>query len=86
MALRQQGARPVKPPVRIAVRIKGGNGFNRGRDLDNAAFKAILDLLRHAGVIAEDNVQHVTELRATYQEDRSKGAVATCSVELETIP
>ena len=77
-----QCAVPCKPPVRIEVRIKGGKGFNRARDLDNAAFKAVLDLLRHAGIIEEDNVQHVTELRATYQEDRTKGATATCTVEV----
>ena len=84
VSLRLQGGRAVKQPARVTLRITGGTGFNRSRDGDNL-WKAVLDLLRFVGVIESDCFVDLPELHAVYLEDRRKGAIATCTVEIETL-
>lgn len=69
-ALKLQGEVTPDPPVKVIVTIEGGDGFHRGRDLDNC-FKGPLDLLRTHGVLASDNMTQVIELRGVFR--RVKG-------------
>ncbi len=82
-AVDQQGMYHVLAPVRVHLRIKGGAGFSRARDLDNA-LKPVLDLLVSVCVLAGDTVGHAPRMELEYTEDRS-GAVATCEVEISRI-
>ena len=84
LKLKEQGMSLVLPPVRMVMRITGGRGWNRARDLDNG-LKCVLDLLRQVGIIAEDNVQNLVDVRAVYEENDRRDAVANCVVELETV-
>lgn len=54
-------ARPGKVASPVIVIIRVGK-CNQARDLDNMA-KPVLDLLSHAGVIQNDNLMHVHEVR-----------------------
>lgn len=49
----------VASPVRVVIRV---GKCNAERDLDNMA-KPVLDLLHHCGVIENDNLKHVHEVR-----------------------
>lgn len=80
LMLMVQRAKPVPSPVSIVVRIIGGDGWTRGRDLDNA-IKPVLDLCKMAGLILDDNCNHVVSVRAFYCEPR--GEKAACCVEIE---
>lgn len=64
--LQLQGVVTPDPPVAVAIAVEGGKGFTRQRDLDNFS-KATLDLLKDAGVIADDNLCNVVELRLTFR-------------------
>jgi len=63
-------------PVKIGVTIKGGTGFRRNSDISNR-IKATEDALVAAGRLEDDNVQHVTEVRARYFPPEGKER-ATC--------
>ena len=52
-------------PVYVTIDVLGGRGFPTSRDIDNTC-KAILDSLEDARVIANDNVQFVHRVQATY--------------------
>jgi len=60
----------VKPwrhyPCRIRLTIYGGKGWTVSRDLDNS-LKAVLDLLQHLQILAEDNTKHVHGVEVVYQ-------------------
>lgn len=60
-AILAQGRVSVPSPVGVSLVIVPGPGCTRGRDADNF-LKPTLDLLRSAGVIAGDNINHVREL------------------------
>lgn len=71
-------------PVGVEVHIYGGKGFTKARDIDNC-LKPVLDCLRHAGVIEEDNVQVVKWVKGEYHEPESRKAEASCSVGIEIL-
>ena len=52
-------------PVYIDLTIMGGKGFPRSRDCDNA-LKAVVDAVELAGIIANDNCQHVHQVQSRY--------------------
>jgi len=51
--------------VRVSVEIIGGKGWRKNRDLDNC-LKAILDMLRHKGIILDDGCETVTSVAIRY--------------------
>lgn len=54
--------KPVTLPVSVRITITGG----RGRwDLDNR-IKPTLDALKHANIIADDDVRHVVKIEARF--------------------
>ncbi len=59
------GLHSVASPVSVIITIEGGTGFNRGRDIDNF-LKVPLDLMKRLGVIENDSVKHVREVRACF--------------------
>ena len=65
----------INPPYAITMEIIGGSGWRKDRDLDNA-WKPVLDLLQHVGIIQEDNCQHITRLVVTYS--KGDGRPAEC--------
>jgi len=80
--LLKQTMRPAANyPVSVTVTIHGGKGWTRARDIDNV-LKPCLDLLREAGILAEDKVDYVTEVTAIYIPPTSKKSEATCFVEV----
>lgn len=80
MVLATQTGKKVKPPYKITMLIIGGQGFRKDRDLDNC-LKPVLDLLQHMNLIAEDNIQHLTELQVVYQ--TGDGRPAECHLTID---
>lgn len=74
LVLVAQRARPVPPPVSVRIVLPIGT---RG-DPDNRQ-KAVLDLLKRAGVIPDDSGKHVKALAVGYAE------VPTMQVSVESI-
>lgn len=54
-----------RAPVKVTITIRGGQGFEEERDIDNTA-KATLDATVHAGRIAKDNCRHVVHAEIIY--------------------
>jgi Holliday junction resolvase RusA-like endonuclease len=76
---------PKEFPVEVVVRVTGK--LNVQRDLDNL-MKPLLDALVSAGVLAEDDVRHVTGLDAKYKATGGE-PIATVSLrpaEIEPAP
>lgn len=71
---------PVTPwtayPCAVRLTIHGGKGWPPTRDLDNA-LKATLDLLRHLGILAEDNSKHIHAVEVLYIPPASPKTTAT---------
>lgn len=73
-------------PVRVVVQIEGGKGFMESRDLDNCA-KPVLDLLRQAEVLEDDDVRRVGAIVMDYLpagKGRKRGD-AVCRVIVEEL-
>jgi Holliday junction resolvase RusA-like endonuclease len=83
MTLRLARPRPTPSPFGVLIRVTGGKGFNRARDIDNCQ-KCVVDLLRHAGVVENDTVQHMTEIAARYVEG-PRGGDAKFEVDVFTL-
>lgn len=83
-AAKEQGLARVPSPVAISVTIEGGPKFRRSRDLDNG-FKGVVDFLKQAGAIENDNLCHVVRLVADFVRVAGEsGCVVTiASVEAE---
>jgi Holliday junction resolvase RusA-like endonuclease len=80
LMLLMQRVKPVPSPVSITIRITGGEGWTKGRDISNS-IKAVEDLLKMAHVIENDNCNHVLSVKAEYHEPN--GGKAACAVEVE---
>ena len=52
--------------VTVAIEVGGGKGWRANRDLDNI-IKPILDLLRHLGIIEEDNTGFVHGISVNFR-------------------
>ena len=59
--------RPGKVDGRVMIRVKiiGGKGWRKGRDVDNIQ-KPLLDFLVHCGVIEDDNWEIVRRVTVFY--------------------
>jgi crossover junction endodeoxyribonuclease RusA len=77
LILNRQGARPVKGPVRIDIKVCDAGRF----DLDNT-IKPTLDLLKKHGVIEDDNRQVVRGLSADWSDDIEGIQVRVTSMEI----
>lgn len=65
--------------VTIEIVVRGGKGWRANRDLDNI-IKPILDLLRHLGVIEEDNTGIVHGIKIVFEPAVDKAAEATVTI------
>lgn len=70
-------ARPPLP-ARIQIIIRGGEGWNNRRDLDNT-IKATVDAIVHARLIPDDTTRYVHEVRCLYV-PALPGLAAACVV------
>lgn len=73
---------PINEPIYVHIHLAGPR---KNSDLDNHA-KQILDALQDAGVIAEDDVRVVCELRVTRQLDIPKSQRHTAVEILPWVP
>lgn len=58
--------KPQSVPGQVTVTVELDPHDKRRRDLDNAGFKAVLDLLVRHNVIEGDDSKHVREIRARW--------------------
>jgi Holliday junction resolvase RusA-like endonuclease len=75
-------ASPTAYPVRLRYTYFGK--FNRGRDLGNME-KAVTDLLVEQGVLADDNLRHVTGIELVYEPSEADAGVKVEIVEPPTL-
>lgn len=80
MQARIQGLASVPSPYSVSIKIVGGKGWSRARDLDNA-IKGVLDLLVALEVVAGDNCMHCISARIDYR--RPDKGRARCVVKVE---
>ena len=73
--LKQQRPAKVAGPVAVLVELKAPD--KRRRDVDNAGFKACLDLLVSHQIIQGDDSRYVREVTARWIEDGEPRAVVT---------
>lgn len=66
--------------VGVRIALTGGTGWAANRDVDNAA-KAVLDALKLAGRIADDDCTRVPDVYVTFTPG-GPGVVASCRVQL----
>lgn len=71
-------------PVSVVITIHGGKGWRRNRDIDNT-IKAVVDLIKHLGVIADDSTLHVWETTARYRPPASKKDEAKAVIEVRPV-
>lgn len=57
--------RMVPGPVHVSIRIYGGKGWRKGRDIDNV-LKPLMDFLQHIGAITDDCAEVVTSIAVGY--------------------
>lgn len=74
----------VTYPVAVTVTIGGGSGFRVNRDIDNV-LKPVVDALRHAERIREDDVRHVRRVACEYLEPADPKQPAGCWVRIEPL-
>lgn len=79
----QKSLRAAPVPCRVTVSITGGTGFSTQRDIDNC-LKPVIDLLKDLGVIANDNVTVVAEVKALYL-GRVDDKQAVCVVTVDPV-
>lgn len=65
----------------VALRYTYIGKYNRGRDLGNME-KAITDLLVEQGVLADDNLRHVTEITLRYEPSEADPVVRVAFEEI----
>lgn len=70
--------------VGIEIAVAGGKGWRANRDLDNI-IKPILDLLRHLGVIEEDNTGTVHRITVSFTPPPTKAAEAAVTIKVMEI-
>lgn len=71
-------------PVAIRLSFYGGNGFRKGRDLDNCE-KALLDFLCQAKIIEDDSFDHVPKIVKTYYPPSSSKEKAFVRISIRSI-
>jgi Holliday junction resolvase RusA-like endonuclease len=69
-------APPASYPCEVVVRVTSGDGFHRGRDLDNC-LKPVLDALVEAGAIRNDSLVFVQRVVAEYAGHGEAGVEVT---------
>lgn len=69
----------ARSPVAVRVVITGGKGWAAKRDIDNAV-KAVLDAVKLAGRVPDDDCERVTDVYAVYLPPKANGAAARCEV------
>lgn len=70
--------------VTVEIVVIGGKGWRANRDLDNI-IKPILDLLRHLGIIEEDNTGIVHGITITFKPPAEKSAEASVTITVKGI-
>lgn len=78
------GYRRFTGPVQVTIQLEGGKGFPESRDLDNC-LKPVIDLLRKAELMADDNVRRLSLIVLEYRapgKGRNRGD-AVCRVIVE---
>lgn len=78
--IHRQGRLLAPSPCAVRIVITGGKGWSANRDLDNI-IKPTLDLLRHVGVIRQDDTKCVTAVAAVFR-SAQPGNPASCRVEI----
>lgn len=71
--------------VLIRIRITGGKGWRRGRDVDNIQ-KPAIDFLVHCGVIADDNWEIVRRVTVYYCDPVNAKEKASIRVTVRRLP
>lgn len=79
--------RPGHVPGRVIIRVKiyGGKGWRKGRDIDNLQ-KPAIDFLVHCGVIEDDNWGIVRRVTVSYHDPDNPRDKAFIRVTVRRIP
>lgn len=79
-AIRMSQGAEVAPPAVVHIRV---GRIRANRDIDNLV-KPVLDVLREAGVLADDDTRHVREVRVWLDETAVPPGCATVTVQTQT--
>lgn len=73
--------KPVAGPAHVSMLLRGGKGITVRSDLDNL-IKPTIDALKGAGILVDDNLEHVVGVDARYEPRTSRKDVAEFFVEV----